>query len=190
MLHILRFFSSKCRLFHNAIFFGSCNIHILYTGCAKIFKENSGAKGLKSYRAINVCSVRAGVMSYQWICLLSINSHITIFGLLQSTAYLEGHTAFDSSHFEKELFVRCERAFPLDNEWCRSGIQSPVRVRSFGRRCHGCPRQAVADRAGQVPLWGRECIRNPVSADRIVKVLAVALCPDYIQEGVQVLWGL
>jgi hypothetical protein len=30
------FFSSKCRLFHNATFFGSCVIHILYTGCAKI----------------------------------------------------------------------------------------------------------------------------------------------------------
>jgi hypothetical protein len=30
------FFSSKCRLFHNATFFGSCIIHILYTGCAKI----------------------------------------------------------------------------------------------------------------------------------------------------------
>ena len=36
MLHILRFFSSRCRLFHNAIFFGFCNIHILNTGCAKI----------------------------------------------------------------------------------------------------------------------------------------------------------
>jgi hypothetical protein len=30
------FFSSKCRLFHNAIFSGSCIIHILHTGCAKI----------------------------------------------------------------------------------------------------------------------------------------------------------
>ena len=40
MLHTLR-------LFHNATFFGSCVIHILYTGCAKIKKENSGAKGLK-----------------------------------------------------------------------------------------------------------------------------------------------
>ena len=32
----LFFSSSKCRLFHNATFFGSCIIHILYTGCAKI----------------------------------------------------------------------------------------------------------------------------------------------------------
>ena len=40
MLHTLRFFlSSKCRLFHNATFFGSCVIHILYTECAKIKKK-------------------------------------------------------------------------------------------------------------------------------------------------------
>jgi hypothetical protein len=31
------FFSSKCRLFHNATFFGSCSIHILHTGCTKIY---------------------------------------------------------------------------------------------------------------------------------------------------------
>jgi hypothetical protein len=30
------FFFSKCRLFHNATFYGSCIIYILHTGCAKI----------------------------------------------------------------------------------------------------------------------------------------------------------
>ena len=46
MLHILRFFfSSRCRLFHNAIFFGSCNIYILYTGFAKILKKIPAPKG-------------------------------------------------------------------------------------------------------------------------------------------------
>jgi hypothetical protein len=40
------FFSSKCSLFHNANLFGSCIIHILCTGCAKIKTNNSGAKGL------------------------------------------------------------------------------------------------------------------------------------------------
>jgi len=30
------FFSSKCRLFHNATFFGSCIFHVLNTECAKI----------------------------------------------------------------------------------------------------------------------------------------------------------
>ena len=42
------FFSSKCSFFHNANLFGSCIIHILYTGCAKVKKNNSGAKGLIS----------------------------------------------------------------------------------------------------------------------------------------------
>ena len=46
MLYTLRFFSSKCTLFHNTNLFGSCIIHILYTGCAEIKKNNSGAKGL------------------------------------------------------------------------------------------------------------------------------------------------
>ena len=46
MLYTVRFFSSKCSLFHNAKLFGSCIIHILYTECAKIKKNNFGAKGL------------------------------------------------------------------------------------------------------------------------------------------------
>ena len=46
MVYTLRFFSSKCSLFHNSNIFGSCVIHILYTGCAKIKKNNSGAKRL------------------------------------------------------------------------------------------------------------------------------------------------
>ena len=46
MVYTLRFFSStKCSLFHNSNVFGSCIIHILYTGCAKI-KTNSSAKRL------------------------------------------------------------------------------------------------------------------------------------------------
>ena len=41
MVYTLRFFSlsSKCSLFHNSNVFGSCIIHILYTGCAKIKKQ-------------------------------------------------------------------------------------------------------------------------------------------------------
>ena len=33
------FSSSKCSLFHNAKLFGSCIIHILYTGCVEIKKK-------------------------------------------------------------------------------------------------------------------------------------------------------
>ena len=48
------FFSSKCSLFHNSNVFGSCIIHILYTGCAKIKKNNSGAKRLKLLLLVSV----------------------------------------------------------------------------------------------------------------------------------------
>ena len=36
MVYTHRFVSSKCSLFHNSNLFGSCIIHVLYTGCAKI----------------------------------------------------------------------------------------------------------------------------------------------------------
>jgi len=47
MVYTLRFFSSKYSLFHNSNVFGSCIIHILYTGVLKLKKNNSGAKRLK-----------------------------------------------------------------------------------------------------------------------------------------------
>ena len=43
MVYNLLFFSSKCSLFHNSNVFGSCIIHILYTGVLKFKKNNSGA---------------------------------------------------------------------------------------------------------------------------------------------------
>ena len=49
------FSSSKCSLFHNYNIFGSCIIHTLYTGCAKIKKKNnSGSKRLYQLRQ-SVC---------------------------------------------------------------------------------------------------------------------------------------
>jgi len=48
-------FSSKCSLFHNSNIFGSCFIQILYTGCAKILKNNSGAKRLIQGESILHC---------------------------------------------------------------------------------------------------------------------------------------
>ena len=47
MVYTLRFFLFKMQfLFHNSNVSGSCIIHILYTGRAKIKKNNSGAKRL------------------------------------------------------------------------------------------------------------------------------------------------
>ena len=45
MVYTLRFFFSKCILFHNSKVIGSCVIHILYTGCAKIKKIIPAPKG-------------------------------------------------------------------------------------------------------------------------------------------------
>jgi hypothetical protein len=45
-------FSSKCRLFHNATFFGSCIIHVLHTGCAKKFKKFGCQKVKKENSAL------------------------------------------------------------------------------------------------------------------------------------------
>jgi hypothetical protein len=39
ILYNLHFFSSKCRLFHNATLFGFCITHILNTGCPKFEKK-------------------------------------------------------------------------------------------------------------------------------------------------------
>jgi len=69
-VYTLRFFlSSKCSLFHNSNVFGSCIIHILYTGCAKIKKitpvpkwGEKKATGKCTYniieRSLNHCSRR------------------------------------------------------------------------------------------------------------------------------------
>jgi len=53
-------------LFHNANFFGSCIIHILYTECAEIKKNNSGAKGLMLY-IVNVTLQLQKQTHFQWL---------------------------------------------------------------------------------------------------------------------------
>ena len=55
MVYTLRFFPSKCSLFHNSNVFGSRIIHILYTGCAKNKKNNSGAKTLTTVQLTLNC---------------------------------------------------------------------------------------------------------------------------------------
>ena len=54
MLYNLHFFSSKCRLFHNATLFGFCITHILNTGVLKFKKKKSVAKRLNRTKYVSV----------------------------------------------------------------------------------------------------------------------------------------
>jgi hypothetical protein len=55
-------------LFHNSNLFGPCIIHILYTECAKIKKNNSGAKRLK-YVVIEPVRSCACILSIPYWCV-------------------------------------------------------------------------------------------------------------------------
>jgi len=53
------FSSSKCSLFHNSIVFGSCIIHILYTGCAKTKKKNNSVSKRLNAELNPICHLLA-----------------------------------------------------------------------------------------------------------------------------------
>jgi hypothetical protein len=60
-------FSSKCRLFYNSTSFCSCIIHILNTGCAKIFKKISGTKWLTNkHSSLSSISCNHNILCVQW----------------------------------------------------------------------------------------------------------------------------
>jgi len=80
MVYTLRFFSSKCSLFHNSNAFVSCIIHILYTGCAKIEKNNSGAKRL-SWSVTKIIPRRTVSKTHKFTIQINL---ATCFGLFYS----------------------------------------------------------------------------------------------------------
>ena len=62
MVYPLSFFLFKMQFFfHNSNVFGSCIIHILYTGCAKIKKKISGAKRLSKVSKVRHGTARKAV---------------------------------------------------------------------------------------------------------------------------------
>jgi hypothetical protein len=60
-------------MFHNANLFGSCIIHILYTGCAEIKIKNFGAKGLMK---LNFSMDSAQIFKYQNSCKFTVGSKL------------------------------------------------------------------------------------------------------------------
>ena len=61
MWYIFSVFSfSKCNLFHTSKVFGSCIIHILYAGCAKIKKKKNPAP--KGYNMLHIAHIKFTVV--------------------------------------------------------------------------------------------------------------------------------
>ena len=90
------FFPSKCSLFHNSNVFGSCIIHILYTGRAKIKKKNSGAKRLKEVYMLHCGSAIAFVGV---VCLLDTGFEKYPFQNVAPFMLLETDVSVGSTNF-------------------------------------------------------------------------------------------
>ena len=59
------FFSSKCRLFHNATLFGFCITHILNPGCAKIWKKKIRRQKVKQVSPVLIRNL-SGKYNFQF----------------------------------------------------------------------------------------------------------------------------
>ena len=67
MVYTVRFFFSlKCSLFQNSNLLGSYIIHILYTECAKIKKNNSGAKRLWNTSGCQILKINDSILLCRW----------------------------------------------------------------------------------------------------------------------------
>ena len=104
MVYILRFFSSKCSLFHNSNVFDSCIIHILYTGVLKL-KNNSGAKRLKFIKISH-----------------SLLMKILIFSTCNAILCLCGHFKIITCLWLFRLWY-LEQKFPI-NMWINTNLKS------------------------------------------------------------------
>jgi hypothetical protein len=81
------FFSSKCRLFHNATFFGSCIIHISHTGVLK-FK----------------CKLRCQKVKFVSCILTDLHHHVCNCSHLNNVAFSLCRYVYDPSPY-KILYV-------------------------------------------------------------------------------------
>ena len=112
MLHTLFFSTSKCLLFHNATLFGSCIIHILYTGCAKIKKENSGAKGLILLFHLLLC-----LPSGHFLSGFPTKS---LYAVLSCTSHPLWHSHINST--TKHACSLCRKPFKMQIKYCFFGL--------------------------------------------------------------------
>ena len=113
------FFSSKCSSFRNANFYASCSIHILYTGCAEIKKNNSGAKGLIA-KTIGEFSVLESNLEFKilwrqvsWLCWQN-----------SSESAAEDDASIGESRYHRRLQLMLRALFAVSGEALRGRFLS------------------------------------------------------------------
>ena len=114
MVYTVLVFSSKCSLFQNSNVFGSCIIHILYTGCAKI-KKNSGAKSLIKHKVYpSTCKPASLLSSSQ---SFRNHHHNSSSSCASSFAYLFRHRVYNIVGFK--FFIKSSaRSITVSNTTC------------------------------------------------------------------------
>ena len=137
MIYTLRFFCSKCSLFHNSNMYCFCINHILYTECVKIRKNNSGAKRLKKSKSRNTIFEPCDELS--WIFLRTRRSAIVI--LITNFWRWQRqyrHTAELSAMFllpalswpSSQIILRLNKKTLYYFETCGNGVTSDAAVNS------------------------------------------------------------
>ena len=90
----------KMQFVYNSNVFGSCFIHVLYTECAKIQKNNSGAKSLRLFG----CDI--------WVFHASVLYSSLSFSLCSSSFICFGFSRFPPRFFTVSFYLRIIDGIP------------------------------------------------------------------------------
>ena len=136
MVYTLRFFSSKCSLFHNSNVSGSCIIHILYTGCAKIKKK---------IRRHKVNLAEHSFVRKQWhVCPISLSTlQVTLKLCHFPSATHMVHTLLQLAEFCKCLFTIAASTLAVWtlylDYWLQPSLKHLLRsVSQWPNNCRNC----------------------------------------------------
>ena len=124
------FFSSKCSLFHNSNLFGSCIIHILYTGWAKIKKNNSGAKGLTGHSDVVLLQTVLCSVTNRVVLVPKINYLIYLLTAVGLTPGGSGtvHIYTKTEHRTTQLTTVAGRLSEIRTQSCQTKINDELTV--------------------------------------------------------------
>ena len=112
MLHNLRFFfSSKCRLFHNATFFGSYIIHILNTGVLK-FKRKFWRQRVNGYSyKLNIPCIHCSIL----VLVVAASTNYSLCTEIIQTPY---HSSTWFQQNTRLIKTICSKFYPISMHAC------------------------------------------------------------------------